>query len=993
MNQSQDPGARWLRCDLHVHTPFDKEKKFGDNIRAAIEAFKREKPQKLAEIASRFIEACRKGAAGAGIDLVALTDHNSIDGYRYLKPLFDSIAQQAKDSRAPMPVVLPGVEFSVGGERPIHFLVIFASETRVDDIDKAIQHTFTPGERFDLRTGTPRATGESIATFLDRLYEFCRPPTGERDLRFVLLPAHADSRLGVARETGATSLTVATTLWDEMRGQLRQRAVARTDWNGFETARPYDRLPRAFQDLLLRWAAAKRGEDWDMLTETRKDRYRERRHWPLVECSDPHSYQQIGTRYTWLKMELPDVEGIRLALLDPESRLRRMDDGPPVQAYPQLKRIRARGTDFFEDVEIPLSPSLTTLIGGRGSGKSSAVEYIRYALDRARPEDYSGADEDGVRKTAEALLSSKRERDFGQSRGTLLPGHEIEIDLTISGRLYRVRRTASGTEVTADPDCPEAAPAPLVDIRTLVVLRIFSQKQIAQIAQDPAAQRRELDALLDAERQRGFEQRRRGLLDQIAGLQLARTRLKERAATLPARETELRKINDQIAFLEEGGRRDTFARFQAYQCERNWIEQLRHEIEVTATAFDEQAVAVENVRGRLSPQPQGPTASWIASIGAKVEEAMKQVSVALQTQASVLRNLQEVIAREQDERWKPGFDEARRDYDAVRRAMQDRGVEFSHHEALLQQRSLLERELRELRELGREMERVELQVREGREALAQLHEERLAWRRDQAHALEDADADVRLEILPFQDREDLVSRREAWFGGAGLQERDWEVLMEYVLAPGGPVPGRLGDLLVALRADVEATRLAGRPLDPAASSVATLLGGARAQRLTQHFWRALQRGDRIRLDEMERFLPEDAVEARVRGADGSFKPISQGSIGQRSTAVLSLLLSSGDQPLVIDQPEDDLDNQYIYDVVVDLLRKRKFYRQIIIATHNANIPVNGDAELIVALGVKDRLGVVLEKGSMDSEAVKDQVSLIMEGSAEAFRLRGERYGY
>jgi len=144
---------------------------------------------------------------------------------------------------------------------------------------------------------------------------------------------------------------------------------------------------------------------------------------------------------------------------------------------------------------------------------------------------------------------------------------------------------------------------------------------------------------------------------------------------------------------------------------------------------------------------------------------------------------------------------------------------------------------------------------------------------------------------------------------------------------------------------------------------------------------------------MERFMPEDWVIARVRDAHGTFKPIEQGSIGLKSTAVLSLLLAAGDQPLVIDQPEDDLDNQYIYDVVVGLLRKRKFSRQIIIATHNANIPVNGDAELIVALGVEDRFGKVQVLGSIDRREVKDAVSTIMEGSAEAFRLRRERYGY
>ena len=147
------------------------------------------------------------------------------------------------------------------------------------------------------------------------------------------------------------------------------------------------------------------------------------------------------------------------------------------------------------------------------------------------------------------------------------------------------------------------------------------------------------------------------------------------------------------------------------------------------------------------------------------------------------------------------------------------------------------------------------------------------------------------------------------------------------------------------------------------------------------------------VDEIERFLPEDLVKANARTTDGSFKTIETGSVGEKSTAILSLLLSAGDQPIIIDQPEDDLDNQYVYNVVVDLLRRRKFSRQVIIATHNANIPVNGDAELIVALGAKNRLGMVLDFGSIDQPDIKNQVSVIMEGSAEAFRLRRERYGY
>jgi ABC-type cobalamin/Fe3+-siderophores transport system ATPase subunit len=131
----------------------------------------------------------------------------------------------------------------------------------------------------------------------------------------------------------------------------------------------------------------------------------------------------------------------------------------------------------------------------------------------------------------------------------------------------------------------------------------------------------------------------------------------------------------------------------------------------------------------------------------------------------------------------------------------------------------------------------------------------------------------------------------------------------------------------------------------------------------------------------------------VRRRNGEFRPIAQGSVGERSMAILSLVLSANEQPLIIDQPEEDLDNQYVYHVVVTLLRKLKFERQMIIATHNANIPVNGDAELIVGLSVDRALGRVEQQGSIDREDVKEMVSLVMEGSAEAFKLRKERYGF
>lgn len=168
---------------------------------------------------------------------------------------------------------------------------------------------------------------------------------------------------------------------------------------------------------------------------------------------------------------------------------------------------------------------------------------------------------------------------------------------------------------------------------------------------------------------------------------------------------------------------------------------------------------------------------------------------------------------------------------------------------------------------------------------------------------------------------------------------------------------------------------------------------AEHQSLTGFFTNVFKEPDKIAIQQIESFLPNDDIETRVKTTEGQFKPIKQGSLGEKCTAVLALLLASSEQPLIIDQPEEDLDNKYVYEVVVDLLRGQKFNRQIIAASHNANIPVNGDAEQIISLEVEDRMCSVSNSGSIDREEIKNDVSVIMEGSEEAFRLRRERYGF
>jgi DNA repair exonuclease SbcCD ATPase subunit len=122
-----------------------------------------------------------------------------------------------------------------------------------------------------------------------------------------------------------------------------------------------------------------------------------------------------------------------------------------------------------------------------------------------------------------------------------------------------------------------------------------------------------------------------------------------------------------------------------------------------------------------------------------------------------------------------------------------------------------------------------------------------------------------------------------------------------------------------------------------------------------------------------------------------WRPIAELSPGQRATALLALALASGQGPLVIDQPEDDLDNRFIFEQVVKLLAKVCEGRQVIVATHNANIPILGDAELVVAFDATADRATVLASGGLEDPKVAAVAREILEGGDEAFKARQRRY--
>lgn len=167
--------------------------------------------------------------------------------------------------------------------------------------------------------------------------------------------------------------------------------------------------------------------------------------------------------------------------------------------------------------------------------------------------------------------------------------------------------------------------------------------------------------------------------------------------------------------------------------------------------------------------------------------------------------------------------------------------------------------------------------------------------------------------------------------------------------------------------------------------------GGNAQELYQYIQDNVERWEKLRCSRVQ-----DTVDMKLYRADGTAAgSIAEGSLsdGQRNTAALALLLAQEGGPLVIDQPEDELDSNFVFRELIPMLRKVKSKRQVIMSTHNANLPVNGDAELVYAFEAREGRGEALANGGLDQMSVTKAVLDIMEGTEEAFRRRREKYHF
>jgi hypothetical protein len=659
----------------------------------------------------------------------------------------------------------------------------------------------------------------------------------------------------------------------------------------------------------------------------------------------------------WIKMSEVSIEGLRQAFLDPGSRIRLNPKEGKLEpeGHAELVALAWEG-GFLDGAAVHFNPNLNVLVGGRGTGKSTIIESLRSVLAL----DIIG---DDARKAHEGIV-----------RYVLKNGTKISLLVRAhrpARREYRIERTIPNPPLVRDErgDVSNLSPQ-----EVLPRVEVYGQHEISELTKSREKLTRLLDHFVERDEslprrktdlRRDLEKNRRSLLDTRAEMR----GIEERLAALPGLEETLERFRE--AGLEERLREQSLLvreeRVLASIPERlapfhECLESLKREHPIDRVFLS--AKALEDLPGK-------EILSRADEVFARLERDLEQVTRALE---KALQHADEGLTAVRAD-WETRKKDVQAAYERILRDLQKSRVDG---EEFLRLRRQIE-ELRPLRERQSLLRRMEKEHANRRRALL------AEW--------EDLKAEEfrRLDRAAKKVGQKLRDRIQVEVTAAGDREPLFRTLRD-------DVGGRLSEAIEAL------ARVQDLSLPKLVESC-----GAGADALSKAYGIPPAQADRLakappdilmRITELD-LPPTTAIQLNtaLAGESPDWHTLEELSTGQKATAVLLLLLLESDAPLIVDQPEDDLDNRFITEGVVPRMREEKQRRQFIFSTHNANIPVLGDAELIVGLSAsgeaeRGRAQIAPEHmGSIDSRPVRELVEEILEGGREAFEMRRRKYGF
>lgn len=883
-------GARFYRCALQVNPQhYSLSYRGQDN--------------KLAPI--QYAETMVKQSSDLGIELLAITDHNSVndvDLFRRAAVSYDV-------------TIMPGFELT--SSDGVHVLCIYSPETAEQQLGRFL------GEFGILE---PSPSSDNCNSSFSEVLATVQRQGG------ITIAAHITTRKG---------------LFAALSGQTRINAWRSKHLMAAQIPGSITNLPRNWRDIVQN-----RNPDY-----VRSHAAGERQAVALVNAKDIRESADLThpAATCLIKMSELTIEGLRQAFLDPDSRIR-LNSEPVPPEHTELVALAWEGGGFLDGAAIHFNQNLNVLIGGRGAGKSTVVESLRHVLD------------------LDAIGEDARRAYQGIVRQVLRSGTKITLMARShrpTERLYTIERTIPNPPVVRDDN---GKLLNLVPKDIIPRVEVYGQHEISELSNsrenltrllhrfvplDPSLKRRKASI-------RGNLQRtRRSVMDVYSELR----DIEDRLDVLPSLQERLKRF--QEAGFESRLREQSYVvreervlnsvpqRLEPF---RSCLETLRQELPIDRTFLSPKAL--QGLPGR----------DIISSANHVLEELSVHLLQITERMSQALGRAEEGVAMIY-RGWEARKDQVEKEYQQILRDLQESAVDGE--EFLRLQREI--ESLLPLRDRWALLQKAQTDYLDRRRSLLDEWEDLKA--REFRH-LDRAAQEVtkklrnrvRVEVAYAGNRQPLFNLLQKRIGGR---------LSEAIVRLGMTPDLSLSEFVDHCRAGAESVKRA-YGITPVQAG---RLAGASEDVLMQ-------------IEELD-LPPITTIQLNTAplGDPPSWQLLENLSKGQKATAVLLLLLLESDSPLIIDQPEDDLDNRFITEAVVPRMREEKQLRQFVFSTHNANIPVLGDAELIVGLSASGEAeeGKAFIRpehmGSIDAEPVRELVEDILEGGKHAFETRRLKYGF
>ena len=870
-------------------------------------------PEENTDALRRWLEAARD----SGIEAIAVTDHNTAEA---IGPI-----QDAASKMDAAPVVFPGVELTANDTS--HLLLLMdpsCNQQHVDDLLSRVEVSVDD-------RGKPAARSPLS---VEKILEEC----GDDAL---VIGAHVNGKDGLLQSGGEQRIAVL--------GDSRLAGVE----------------VQPDLDCDITWLDGSKPEVGRKLSQ--------------VWGSDSHSLDGIGRRFTWVKMTKPNLEGLRLALLDGEASLKLAHRGdvanPNSHANLIIESITVHEGKLMgrnTPMAVHFNPWLNVIIGGRGTGKSTLVDFCRVVL--RRDGELDGAISSRDESLREVFDRRMRVATSRTDDGLLRENSLIEVvyrkdeerfilSWRQDGAAQSIVRLSNDERIPEDGNITERFP-----------VRIYSQKQLFALAQDPNALLTVIDDA-QAVQAAGSERRINQLANEYLSLRIGVRAAEAQASELPHIQASLNDVRRKLEVLQQGGHAQILSAYRTQrQTNDTWnaiLEATGRRLDSVSSAVDELSVAELNIgEENEDDAPRAAIRRAHESLNDLIAEFRQSAAEDI---SEVERQLAAIRTGPDVNEWGAAVLDSEAEFENTVARLAEEGIsDPTEYGALVDQATTLEAEIGRL---TGERQRVATLETQAEEVLARYREERgqLNARRREFAKSASGDA-LRVDVNAYAGHSSLANDLEAILGIQRFQEDR------------RAIAGRIRPQ--------DTGEWDWKRLDVVVSEMRRFHMGLEESWNTQdaRFKPALRGIPPERIDRLALYLPEDTVSVSFRdtGSSHDWRSLSQGSPGQQTAALLAFVLGFGDEPIILDQPEDDLDSTLIYELLVKRFRETKPTRQMIVVTHNPNIVVHGDAEYVVSLDVPNGRTTVRCSGGLQEISVRDEICRVMEGGREAFQSRYHR---